>query len=154
MVFIIRAVSANFVIGIHSSNRWIPLICPSKALKTKHLRIQLYHGIVWKNYQKNWAKASPDNFFVCAQIRKFSKIFHYTQKLYFLALCNPHWHTCLAFFPAFGRGDRLSKFAFFPLFSSFVIDLLLMYLVKLFLHSSCLEIDGLAALLTCNLIFT
>ena len=55
MVFTIRALCAIWAIGIHSSNRWIPLISPSKTLKTKHLRIQLYHSIVWKIDQKNWA---------------------------------------------------------------------------------------------------
>ena len=51
----IRAIFAICTIGIHSSNRWIPLISPSKTFKTKHLRIQLYHGIVWKIDKKNWA---------------------------------------------------------------------------------------------------
>ena len=55
MVFIIRAVFAICAIAIHSSDIWIPLISPSKTLNTKHLRIQLYHGKVWKIDQKNWA---------------------------------------------------------------------------------------------------
>ena len=55
---IIRAVCSICTKGIHSSYRWILLISPSKTLKTKHLTIQLYQGIVWKIDQKNWAKLS------------------------------------------------------------------------------------------------
>ena len=51
MVFIIRAVCAICA----SSDRWVQLNSPSKTLKTKYFRIQLYHGIVWKFDQKNWA---------------------------------------------------------------------------------------------------
>ena len=72
-VLSIRVICATRAIGIHSSNRWIPLISPSKTLKTNYLRIQLYHGIVWKIDQMNWALELKELKFSTLQTQFYEK---------------------------------------------------------------------------------